>query len=52
MSHTKAVSDTFAVCESCGSIYVARVESDGTLRPIGIGSDCPCGDGSFRRFGE
>ncbi len=49
---SKAISDEFAVCEACGSIYVARMDPDGTLRPIGVGNDCTCGDGSFRRFGE
>lgn len=34
---------TVARCDTCGSIYVAKVSPDGTFWLDGL-AECPCGD--------
>ncbi len=34
---------TVAKCDTCGSIYVAKISSDGSFYLDGL-SECPCGD--------
>lgn len=34
---------TLARCDSCGSIYVAKISSDGSFCLDGL-AECPCGD--------
>lgn len=41
------VSNVFARCEQCDSVFVAEEHPDGSIRPIGMAKDCRCGDGEF-----
>ena len=37
-----------AKCDNCGTIVAARICPDGTIRPIGRGDRCSCGEASLR----
>ena len=39
-----------AVCDTCGAIYTVRTDVDGTIQPIGTGTDsgCTCGAGELQ----
>lgn len=36
-----------AACSNCGAVYVARLLTDGTIRPIGNPKECECGSSDF-----
>ena len=43
---------SIVVCRQCGSALAARVLADGSIRPIGAGTQCSCGGESFEEIGE
>lgn len=51
MSASEPATKVFAKCRSCDSVFVAERDGDGGLRPLGIASECNCGDGDFVSLG-
>ncbi len=50
MSNTgKEDTRTIALCTTCGSMYAAREEPDGTVLPIGR-NGCSCEDATFKKL--
>lgn len=37
---------TVARCDTCGSIYVAKISSSGSIWLVGL-AECPCGDAAI-----
>lgn len=38
---------TVARCTNCGNVYPVQETSNGTLRPVGTGGACECGNTEF-----
>jgi len=43
---------TLGQCRECGSVYPVQTTSSGSLRPIGTGGGCECGNDSFEPVSE
>lgn len=41
-----------AICRQCQSALAVRVLTDGSIRPIGTGTQCSCGGESFTVVGD
>lgn len=50
MARSDPAEKCFAKCRSCGAMFSATQEADGTIKPIGVAPDCSCGEGDFYRM--
>lgn len=41
-----------AICRQCQSALAVRILADGSIRPIGTGTQCSCGGESFEVVGD
>jgi len=39
-------------CTSCGEVYPAQSTGEGDFRPIGIETQCSCGNDTFTQLAE
>lgn len=47
MSHSPEDQSAFLRCRNCGEILTGGVARDGSVYPVGVGSDGKCGDADF-----
>lgn len=43
---------SIAICRQCQSALAVRILADGSIRPIGTGTQCSCGGESFEVVGD
>ena len=50
MPKTETEARCVAECRSCGKVFPAKLQADGSPRPLGIGT-CTCGSEDFHEIG-